>query len=248
MKDTGKNLTDMSLSKEERAAERERIARLRSEDLELSITPEPISRRTAEHEGEVKRRMKKNPVATLKYFLRIQKAGGPVMTWNGHSFSSDDIEGFHPFSKALTAKHKAKELRKRFLILHKYKIWVDAKTHFVLPMNRKKLAAMRGGSKSNPAPRTNAQLDAAAKKLEDFSGHPVQHLESAYSRSPQKTGLIIGELDLVGYRARRDGKTERYGHHFKKNSRPLLAVTSDGKQLHIVGGQYEFTEAGIEDR
>jgi hypothetical protein len=92
------------------------------------------------------------------------------------------------------------------------------------------------------------QLDEAAKKLENFSGHPVSHLESAYSRSNQSTGLIIGELDLVGYRARRDGKTERYGHHFKKNSRPLLAVTSDGKQLHIVGGQYEFTEAGIEDR
>jgi hypothetical protein len=59
---------------------------------------------------------------------------------------------------------------------------------------------------------------------------------------------VIGELDLVGYRTKRDGRTERYGHHFRKSSRPLLAVSSDGKQLHIVGGQYEFTEAGIEDR
>jgi hypothetical protein len=183
----------------------------------------------------------------LKYFLRIQKSGGPVMTWNGHSFSSDDHSGFHPFSKALTAKQKGHDLRKNFPILHKYKIFVDAKTHFVLPMNRKKLARMRGGSKVNPS-RRDVELDQAAKKLEDFTGHPVQHLESAYSRSNQKTGLIVGELDLVGYRATRDGKTERYGHHFKKNSRPLLAVTSDGKQLHIVGGRYEFTEAGIEDR
>jgi hypothetical protein len=102
--------------------------------------------------------------------------------------------------------------------------------------------------KKNPSALTNAELDTAARKLEDFTGHKVGHLESGYSRSNQHTGLIIGELDLVGYRATRDGKTERYGHHFKKNSRPLLAVTSDGKQLHIVGGQYEFTEAGIEDR
>jgi hypothetical protein len=102
--------------------------------------------------------------------------------------------------------------------------------------------------KSNPSARTNAELDIAAKKLEDFTGRKVGNLESAYSRSSQSTGLVIGELDLIGYRANRDGKTERYGHHFKKASRPLLAVTSDGKQLHIVGGRYEFTEAGIEDR
>jgi hypothetical protein len=119
------------------------------------------------------------------------------------------------------------------------------------PPGGQKHRALRGGSraaKSNPSPRENAELDQAAKKLEDFTGHRVKNLESAYSRSAQHTGLIIGELDLVGYRAKRDGKTERYGHHFKKNSRPLLAVTSDGKQLHIVGGRYEFTEAGIEDR
>jgi hypothetical protein len=129
-------------------------------------------------------------------------------------------------------------------------MWVDSKFHTPSVVD-KKGRAMRGGSraaKSNPSPRINSELDAAAKKLEDFSGHRVGHLESAYSRSSQKTGLIVGELDLIGYRAKRDGKIERYGHHFKKNSRPLLAVTSDGKQLHVVGGQYEFTEAGIEDR
>jgi hypothetical protein len=191
---------------------------------------------------------KKNPA--MIYTIEIQKpAGGPVLTYNGKSFKNSEN---HPkiFSRADTAKREAKKLLKQFSILKSYKMWIGHKFSGVVasPITGQKRRAMRGGSKSNPSARINAQLDQAAKKLEDFSGHPVQHLESAYSRSPQSTGLIVGELDLVGYHARRDGKTERYGHHFKKNSRPLLAVTSDGKQLHIVGGQYEFTEAGIEDR
>jgi hypothetical protein len=65
-------------------------------------------------------------------------------------------------------------------------------------------------------------------------------------------GLVIGELDLIGYRVKREGvdggRMVRYGHRFSKRSRPLLAVSKDGNQLLIVGGRYEFTEAGIEDR
>jgi hypothetical protein len=186
---------------------------------------------------------KKNPV--LKYFLRVQKANGPVMTWNGERFTNN--EPFKPFARADTAKREAKKLLKSYPVLRDYKTWVFSSFHDMKNSNQK-MRAMRGGTKSNPGKRQSAELDEAAKRLEEFSGHPVQHLESAYSRSSQSTGLIIGELDLIGYRAKRDGKTERYGHTFKKNSRPLLAVTSDGKQLHIVGGQYEFTEAGIEDR
>lgn len=191
-------------------------------------------------------RLKKNP--EYRYFLRIQKNSGPVMTWNGNRFTNN--EPFHAFSKAIAAKNAGKELLKKFPILSDYKIFVEGKFH-TAPVKDQKHRAIRGGSKSprhNPSPRVEKALDDAAKKLEDFSGHKVTHLESAHSRSNQTTGLIVGELDLIGYRAKRDGKTERYGHHFKKNSRPLLAVTSDGKQLHIVGGRYEFTEAGIEDR
>lgn len=187
--------------------------------------------------------VKANP--SYKYFLRVQKPGGKVMTWNGDRFT--DNEPFSTFSTARSAKVIGKRLAKKFPILIGYKIWVDAKFHTPTHVG-KKGRAMRGGSKSNPSPRINKELDEAAKKLEDFSGHRVAHLESAYSRSSQSTGLIVGEVDLIGYTAKRDGRVERYGHKFRKNSRPLLAVTSDGKQLHIVGGQYEFTEAGIEDR
>jgi hypothetical protein len=172
----------------------------------------------------------------LNYVLHIQKTGGPVMTWNGERFTNN--EPFKFYSTAGNARAAGKKMLKLFKILEAYKIWAAPKFAQTKPIAVKK----------NPSERTNKELDDATKKLEDFSGHPVGRLGTAYSRSPQKTGLIIGEVELIGYRAKRDGETARYGHHFKKASRPLLAVTSDGKQLHIVGGQYEFTEAGIEDR
>lgn len=56
----GQERQNMSLSKEERAAERERVAALRDreEGVARGVQPEPIPRRAAEHEGEVARRMK----------------------------------------------------------------------------------------------------------------------------------------------------------------------------------------------
>lgn len=183
--------------------------------------------------------MKKNP-AKFGYFLRVQKnSKGPVLTWNGKSFSDRTDSKPHLYPSIKMATERGRALHKLFPVLRGYKLFVESSD------------SRKSGLKKNPirrTPKVESQLSDAAQKLEDFSGHPVQHLESGYSRSDQSTGLIIGEIDLIGYRAKRDGKTERYGHHFKKKSRPLLAVTSDGKQLHIVGGQYEFTEAGIEDR
>lgn len=66
-------------------------------------------------------------------------------------------------------------------------------------------------------------------------------------RDPQ-VGLVIGELDGVLYTTTRDGEVEKYIHRFKKRARPLLVSSFDGHQLGIVGGRFQFTEAGIEDR
>ena len=60
--------------------------------------------------------------------------------------------------------------------------------------------------------------------------------------------MLVGELDAVLYTTRRDGRLERYIHEFAKKSRPLLAASHDGKQLVLLGGAYDFTEAGIVDR
>lgn len=175
------------------------------------------------------------PVA---YYIHIQHGRGPVMLWNGQTFSNDKAPAPHPFASESAAVHKATRLLSQYPMLDKYRMYV-ARRKYGEPLRRVNPAA-RGALAD--------KLDAAAQKLQNFTGHEATHVERAPSRSTEKTGLVIGELDLIGYRAKRDGKVERYGHQFRKRSRPLLAVSTDGKQLHVVGGRYEFTEAGIEDR
>lgn len=59
--------------------------------------------------------------------------------------------------------------------------------------------------------------------------------------------IEIGTLDTVEYTTRRGGKVECYRHEFAQRSKPMLAVSEDGKQLMIIGGRYKFTERGIVD-
>ena len=96
-------------------------------------------------------------------------------------------------------------------------------------------------------PATQRQLDEASALFKDFTGEHPESLVKVLLRNP-KAGLVVGELDGVLYTAERDGKRESYIHEFRKSSRPTLVASHDGESLHILGGEYEFTEAGIEDR
>ncbi len=80
-----------------------------------------------------------------------------------------------------------------------------------------------------------------------FRGDAPEQLTKVRLPTP-KTGLVVGELDGLLYTTVRDGKQEKYIHNFRKKSRPLLIASSDGKSLHVIGGKYAFTNAGIEDR
>lgn len=60
-------------------------------------------------------------------------------------------------------------------------------------------------------------------------------------------GFKFGDCDGILYTTVRDGRTEKYIHTFKKNSRPILASSSDGKQIALIGGKYKFTDRGIVD-
>ena len=87
----------------------------------------------------------------------------------------------------------------------------------------------------------------AADLYEQFSGHETDVLGTV-DIADHDTAVVIGELDGVLYSTVRDGVQEKYIHEFKKKSRPLLAVSGDGKQLYILEGGYIFTETGINDR
>lgn len=58
-----------------------------------------------------------------------------------------------------------------------------------------------------------------------------------------ETVLVIGELDGVIYRAETDEKP--LIHRFKSSDRPLLCISSDGRQIYILKGGYRFTERGF---
>jgi hypothetical protein len=90
-------------------------------------------------------------------------------------------------------------------------------------------------------------VNEARDRFEDFTGMAAKTAERIRVKVPRVV-LGIGELDGVLYTTVRDGETEKYVHKFRKRSRPTLAVSSDGRSLQIIDGQYEFTERGIIDR
>lgn len=156
------------------------------------------------------------------------------MHFDGRKFTNNGKARAYAFARASAL---ARRLLRRYPILREkgYHVWL-------------------GKVRKTRKVRTNPEspgLEQAARKLEQFSGHDADKVIKA-TISDQKEGLVIGELRRIEYLTHREGinqdRLTRWEHTFKKKSRPLLAVTKDGTQLHIVGGRYEFTEAGIEDR
>lgn len=100
---------------------------------------------------------------------------------------------------------------------------------------------------ANPVPPSQSlQVKEAANLFEDFTGHQAGHVTKTKIHIPG-AALQFGLCDGIMYETIRDGKTEHYCHKFKKSARPLLAAGSDGKSLHLVGGNYRFTNRGIVD-
>lgn len=61
------------------------------------------------------------------------------------------------------------------------------------------------------------------------------------------SATMIGRLHAVIYDTVRDGEEERYIHKFKNENAPILAIADSGDQILVIGGNYTFTEKGIED-
>lgn len=174
----------------------------------------------------------------MSYCIYAQ-AAGKALTYDGQHFTSDTAP--KRFATAKSAARKGRQLIRLYPILLKYRVWISAAAK--VPGKKR----TRGkGRRQNPSSR-DTKLERARSLLVNFSGHePDAVIES--TEKPIEQGLVMGELDGVLYTARRDSKRERYIHKFRKNSRPLLVSSYDGSQLGIVGGQYQVTEAGIEDR
>ena len=98
--------------------------------------------------------------------------------------------------------------------------------------------------KKNPSLKA---VDQAINLYQNFSGHKGKIIGKLEKPVIPNVVVAIGEVLSVVYETVRDGKAEKYIHTFSKRSRPLLAVSSDGKQMLMLGGAYTFTERGFED-
>lgn len=101
----------------------------------------------------------------------------------------------------------------------------------------------------NPVPPSKrVQIQEAAALYADFSGHEPEIVGTLDKPVIPDVLIGIGEVDGILYSTVRDGVLEKYVHKFAKKSRPLFAVSHDGKQLFMLGGAYNFTERGIVDK
>jgi ABC-type uncharacterized transport system substrate-binding protein len=98
-----------------------------------------------------------------------------------------------------------------------------------------------------PASSHVKDIEAAKRLYQKFTGHDAEEIGTIDKPSAPGVLVAIGTVDGILYTTVRDGVTEKYVHRFKSSSRPLFAVSPDGKQLFMLGGAYNFTERGIVD-
>lgn len=102
-------------------------------------------------------------------------------------------------------------------------------------------------SRAGTKPVRGKAVNRAADLYERFTGHDAEIIGEVSLPPTPRAVCVIGVLDGVLYTTVRDGVTEHYKHDFAAQDRPLLAVSPDGKSLHLIGGRYVFTERGIVD-
>jgi hypothetical protein len=175
---------------------------------------------------------RKNPL-TGRYVIAARRTkSSPRLFFTGKALDNTDPP--RVFTRWKSAVLAARALERRYPhIIGRYYVSIESyKGH--------------PGRKRNPSPR-DSMVREAAERFAEFSGHDPETTQTIDVKVPPVM-LAVGELDGLLYTTVRDHKREAYIHKFKKSARPLLAASHDGRSLSIVGGRFEFTEAGIEDR
>lgn len=208
------------------------------EYLKLTGKAKAKARKVNPRKAAPKRRapVKKGP--TDHFIQATEHKTGKVYYYTGTGWSHSVIEAsrWHDSAQALRIAREIVALKGAQKIVDVSKYKVEVVTDPVMP-----------GRGRNPVPPSSkARLTAASSLYHEFSGHQADHVDEIRVDFPD-VALLIGECDGILYTTVRDGRTEKYVHHFKKKSRPLLAASHDGTQLLLLGGAYQFTDRGIED-
>jgi hypothetical protein len=91
------------------------------------------------------------------------------------------------------------------------------------------------------------EVRAAVELYESFREKKPKRLKILDVKIPRVV-VHVGYVEAVDYRTTHGTELVLYNHKFAAGSRPLLCVSSDGRQLLLLGGRYQFTERGIVDK
>lgn len=93
------------------------------------------------------------------------------------------------------------------------------------------------------------QIEQADRLFRGFFGRAPSDGELIQVSFPARpeTCLVIGELDAVMYKTKYDSKPFMHRMGEESGDRPLLVVSSDGRQLYALRGAYRFTSRGFVD-
>lgn len=83
----------------------------------------------------------------------------------------------------------------------------------------------------------------AEKLFRSFFDREPQDNEVARVKSDDDIAIVIGEQ--VGVLYQLAGEDKPMLHRFRKSDRPLLLVSSDGRQIYTLKGAYRFTKRGF---
>lgn len=92
-----------------------------------------------------------------------------------------------------------------------------------------------------------SQRARAARLFERFTGHDAEPIAEVTLPPHPSHVAVFGECLAITYTTVRDGVRENYIHRFRAADRPMLAASPDGRQLLLIGGNYDFTPLGIVD-
>lgn len=93
-----------------------------------------------------------------------------------------------------------------------------------------------------------SKITKARDLYQRFTGHAAEILGKVKIPSAPDVGVCIGTVDGIMYTTVRDGERQKYIHQFRAKDKPLFVVDPDGKQIFLIGGEYDFTDRGIIDR
>jgi hypothetical protein len=150
-------------------------------------------------------------------------------------------KGVEQLPGIVKADNVIKELRR----LEKANAILTAKINGLIKSDKKVHSTI---AKKNPIKHDDTRkMNLGVSLFKKFRGEEPEYIDKIPMPKIPSTCFVIGDCDGILYTTIRDGKKESYIHKFSKNCRPCLVSGYDGKSIHLLGGDYDFTEDGIVD-